>query len=87
MHETIWQGLNFVFSFGVITLLFAMIFKVLQQKEPTMVEGKDASHAGGRDRRIHGTAGGAKEFRSPCLGRVPGGRVDVHRSYGGRIQR
>jgi len=29
MHETIWQGLNFVFSFGVITLLFAMIFKVL----------------------------------------------------------
>ncbi len=26
---TIWQGINFVVSFGVITLLFAMIFKVL----------------------------------------------------------
>ncbi len=28
-HEVIWQGINFVVSFGVITLLFAMIFKVL----------------------------------------------------------
>ncbi len=28
-HESIWQGINFVVSFGVITLLFAMIFKVL----------------------------------------------------------
>jgi len=28
-HETVWQGINFVVSFGVITLLFAMIFKVL----------------------------------------------------------
>jgi membrane protein len=28
-QETIWWGINFVFSFGVITLLFAMIFKVL----------------------------------------------------------
>src|SRR4030095_3845256 len=28
-QETIWQGINFVISFGVITLLFAMIFKVL----------------------------------------------------------
>jgi membrane protein len=28
-QETIWQGINFVVSFGVITLLFAMIFKVL----------------------------------------------------------
>jgi membrane protein len=26
---TLWQGINFVVSFGVITLLFAMIFKVL----------------------------------------------------------
>jgi membrane protein len=29
VQETIWQGINFVFSFGVLTLLFAMIFKVL----------------------------------------------------------
>ena len=29
VEETIWQGINFVVSFGVITLLFAMIFKVL----------------------------------------------------------
>jgi len=28
-QEIIWQGLNFAISFGVITLLFAMIFKVL----------------------------------------------------------
>ena len=28
-QETIWHGINFVVSFGVITLLFAMIFKVL----------------------------------------------------------
>lgn len=28
-QETIWQGVNFIVSFGVITLLFAMIFKVL----------------------------------------------------------
>jgi membrane protein len=28
-QETIWQAINFVISFGVITLLFAMIFKVL----------------------------------------------------------
>jgi membrane protein len=28
-QATIWQGINFVVSFGVITLLFAMIFKVL----------------------------------------------------------
>jgi membrane protein len=28
-RETIWQVINFVFSFGVITLLFAMLFKVL----------------------------------------------------------
>jgi membrane protein len=28
-YETIWQGINFVVSFGIITLLFAMIFKVL----------------------------------------------------------
>lgn len=28
-QETVWQGINFVISFGVITLLFAMIFKVL----------------------------------------------------------
>lgn len=28
-HETIWQWINFVLSFGVIALLFAMIFKVL----------------------------------------------------------
>jgi membrane protein len=28
-HETVWQGINFVVSFGVITLLFAVIFKVL----------------------------------------------------------
>jgi membrane protein len=28
-QATIWQGINFVISFGVITLLFAMIFKVL----------------------------------------------------------
>jgi membrane protein len=28
-QETIWQGINFVISFGTITLLFAMIFKVL----------------------------------------------------------
>jgi len=28
-QEAIWQGINFVISFGVITLLFAMIFKVL----------------------------------------------------------
>lgn len=28
-QEAIWQGLNFVVSFAVITLLFAMIFKVL----------------------------------------------------------
>lgn len=28
-QETLWQGINFVISFGVITLLFAMIFKVL----------------------------------------------------------
>ena len=28
-QETIWQGINSVVSFGVITLLFAMIFKVL----------------------------------------------------------
>jgi len=28
-QESIWQGINFVISFGVITLLFAMIFKVL----------------------------------------------------------
>ena len=28
-QETIWQGINFVVSFGVITLLFALIFKVL----------------------------------------------------------
>jgi membrane protein len=28
-QETIWQGINFVISFGVITLLFAIIFKVL----------------------------------------------------------
>ena len=29
VQETLWQGINFVVSFGVITLLFAMIFKVL----------------------------------------------------------
>ena len=29
VQETLWQGINFVISFGVITLLFAMIFKVL----------------------------------------------------------
>lgn len=28
-QELIWQGVNFAISFGVITLLFAMIFKVL----------------------------------------------------------
>lgn len=28
-QAAIWQGINFVISFGVITLLFAMIFKVL----------------------------------------------------------
>lgn len=28
-QETIWHGINFVISFGVITLLLAMIFKVL----------------------------------------------------------
>lgn len=28
-QETLWQGVNFVISFGVIALLFAMIFKVL----------------------------------------------------------
>ena len=28
-QANIWQGINFVISFGVITLLFAMIFKVL----------------------------------------------------------
>jgi membrane protein len=28
-QATIWQGINFVISFGVITLLFAMVFKVL----------------------------------------------------------
>lgn len=28
-QKTIWQGINFVVSFGVITLLFALIFKVL----------------------------------------------------------
>jgi len=28
-QETLWQGINFVISFVVITLLFAMIFKVL----------------------------------------------------------
>lgn len=28
-QETIWHGINFVVSFGVITLLFALIFKVL----------------------------------------------------------
>lgn len=28
-QEAIWQAINFVLSFGVITLLFAMIFKVL----------------------------------------------------------
>jgi membrane protein len=28
-QATIWQGINFIISFGVITLLFAMIFKVL----------------------------------------------------------
>ena len=28
-QEVIWQGINFLVSFGVITLLFAMIFKVL----------------------------------------------------------
>jgi membrane protein len=28
-QETIWQGINFLVSFGVITVLFAMIFKVL----------------------------------------------------------
>ena len=28
-QETVWQGINFVVSFGVITLLFAMIFKLL----------------------------------------------------------
>lgn len=28
-QEVIWQAINFVISFGVITLLFAMIFKVL----------------------------------------------------------
>ena len=28
-QETLWQGVNFVVSFGVITLLFAMLFKVL----------------------------------------------------------
>lgn len=32
-QATIWQGLNFVISFGVITLLFAMIFKVLPDAE------------------------------------------------------
>jgi membrane protein len=29
VQETLWQGINFVVSFGVITLLFAMIFKLL----------------------------------------------------------
>lgn len=29
VQETIWQGINVVVSFGVITLLFALIFKVL----------------------------------------------------------
>lgn len=28
-QAAVWQGINFVISFGVITLLFAMIFKVL----------------------------------------------------------
>jgi membrane protein len=28
-HERIWQGINFLVSLGVITVLFAMIFKVL----------------------------------------------------------
>jgi membrane protein len=28
-QETLWQGVNFMVSFGVITLLFAMLFKVL----------------------------------------------------------
>jgi len=28
-QETVWQGINFVISFGVITMLFAMIFKIL----------------------------------------------------------
>jgi membrane protein len=28
-HERIWQGINFSVSFGVITVLFAMTFKVL----------------------------------------------------------
>jgi membrane protein len=28
-QKTLWLGINFVISFGVITLLFAMIFKVL----------------------------------------------------------
>jgi membrane protein len=28
-QEIVWQGVNFVVSFGVITLLFAMLFKVL----------------------------------------------------------
>ncbi len=28
-QENLWQGINFIISFGVITLLFAMIFKML----------------------------------------------------------
>ncbi|NWF74095.1 MAG: YihY/virulence factor BrkB family protein, partial [Nitrospirae bacterium] len=28
-HESIWQGINFVVSLGVITVLFAMILRVL----------------------------------------------------------
>jgi len=28
-HERIWQGINFLVSFGVITVLFAMTFKML----------------------------------------------------------
>ena len=32
-QEAIWQGINFVVSFGVITLLFALIFKVLPDVE------------------------------------------------------
>jgi membrane protein len=31
--QTIWQGINFLVSFGVITLLFALIFKVLPDME------------------------------------------------------
>lgn len=29
LHQFIWQVFNFVFSFGIVTLLFALIFKVL----------------------------------------------------------